>query len=51
LHSIPTPSTVRQIVTPGTNAALSTGESMRQLFPKLPITFEENHGQTNKDVR
>lgn len=51
LLSISTPSTVRQIATPVTNAAFSTGESIRQEFPKLPVTFEENRGQTNKDVR
>ena len=51
IHSIPVPITVRRTATPITNAAFSTGESMREQFPKLPITFEENRGQTNTDVR
>jgi hypothetical protein len=47
----PAPGRVWRTATPVTNAAFSNVESMRQQFPKLPITFEENRGQTDKDVR
>ena len=51
IDSTPAPGRVWRTATPVTNAAFSNGESMRQQFPKLPITFEENRGQTDKDVR
>src|SRR5215831_10482860 len=51
IHSTPAPHAVQHTASPLANAAFFTGESMRQGSPQLPITFEENRGQTSKDVR